>query len=41
MSPQKARKTVRKARDLLGRSETIQGPIPLDFCGFYTLFGMF
>jgi hypothetical protein len=26
---------------MLGRSETIQGTNPLDFCGFYTFFGMF
>ncbi len=39
--PQKARKNVRNPREKAGRSGTIQGPIPLDFCGFNTLFGMF
>ena len=39
--PQKARKNVRNPREKAGRSGTIQGPIPLDFCGFNTLFEMF
>src|SRR3546814_9294254 len=39
--PQKARKNVRNPREKAGRSGTIQGPIPLDFCGLNTLFEMF
>jgi hypothetical protein len=37
--PQKARKNVRNPRENAGRSGTIQGPNPLDFCGFYRLSG--
>jgi hypothetical protein len=38
MSPHTTRKNVWNAREMLGRSETIQGENPLDFLGFSNIF---